>query len=53
MEDHVSHPYKTTGRTVISYVSIVMLLDGIWIEWQQACPEFNRCYLLFLMEKEM
>jgi len=29
MEDQVSHPYKMTGRNVISYISIVMILDGI------------------------
>lgn len=29
MEGQVSHPYKTTGRIVISYISVVMLLDGI------------------------
>ena len=29
MEGQDSHPYKTTGRIVISYISIVTLLDGI------------------------
>jgi hypothetical protein len=41
------HPYRTTGKIVVLYILICMLLDSTWqdkrfcTEWQQALPEFS------------
>jgi hypothetical protein len=53
MDDQVSHPYKATSRIVISYISIVMLLDEPESNGSKLVPSIIRCYLIFLMEKEM
>jgi hypothetical protein len=50
MRDHVSHPYKTTGKFgFVCFIIYVFLEkrreDRIWTEWQQASRKF---YLLFI-----
>jgi hypothetical protein len=45
--DQVSHPYKTTGRLTVLYISTFTFLDSrredkrLWTEWWQAFPEFS------------
>ena len=47
VSDHVSHPYKTTGKIVFLYILIFKCLDSklenkiFCYEWQQAFPDFR------------
>jgi hypothetical protein len=47
VSDQVSHPYKTTGKTIVLYISIFKFLDSnlednrFCTEWQQAFPDFS------------
>jgi len=31
VSDQVSHPYKTTGKTIVLYNLIFKFLDGVWV----------------------
>jgi hypothetical protein len=44
VSDHVSHPYKTTGKIMVLYTVIFIFLDSkledkrFYTEWEQAFP---------------
>jgi hypothetical protein len=49
VRDQVPHPYKTTGKIIVLYISIFKFFyrrggktkKKLWAEWEQAFPEFN------------
>jgi hypothetical protein len=47
VRDQVSHPYKTTGKTIVMYTLVLVFLDSkledkrLCTEWQQAFPDLK------------